>query len=460
MKQLLALLLVLMLFIPAAIAEEGSFYQPIPDVLRFTQVTSDKEYLRKDVWVRYTLPETANDQVNAEMRDLILAMSEAGRPALNRATTNKQYAYVDTGANIFRTGASVMSFLTTTRASVERQQVYVDFDARVYDIATGERLTLASIFDADSAAWDLLAAAVRDQLSAYFPDQTADPAVLDVLCSHDGLLATPFTLTPARLSLHYRANALYPGQDNTLMHVDVYYPALRPLMNAYGQAQTDNSHYRVIALTYDDGPAMGSSNTLQDKLREYGANVTFFITGINIKANHDILCREHDTGHEVASHGWQHEYLTNSDKKKVLDWKERMDNAMLAYIGTVPHLMRAPGGTFSPYSAAGQGLPLIHWSIISGDAVDVPDVNGIIRNLEHSAKPGAIVLMHDIKSDSPRYSEGILKNLEESNYLCVTISELFSHCGIPLEPDVVYHSCVDEAAAMTQVSVVTLSTMN
>ena len=302
MKRLIALCLAFLTLLCAcpAWAERAA----IPDVLRFTQKQMDREYVRDSQYILRTYPQTANEEVNGELRALIDAMTEKGRPCLPKGKI-EILSCLDVGTTIFRTGSRWMSFLTIALISHEREQTYVDFDARVYDMVSGCRLALTDLFDPDSEAWTLLAQAVREQLTDYFMTEAPDSAALEALCTREALESAAFTLTPAKLELHYRADALYPGK-NTLMHVKLYYSALRPLMNAVGQEITDNSQYKMIALTYDDGGAKAATRDLLLTLRQYGANATFFIVGTMMGANHYVMCRQHDAGFAMESHNYEH----------------------------------------------------------------------------------------------------------------------------------------------------------
>ena len=305
MNRIFALLLALCLLL--APLSGGAEASPIPDVLRFTQSSAPQEYVRDQLSIQRMYPKTANESVNAEMKSLVDGMAEKARPFLPKGKISLMPAYLDVGATVFRTGSQWMSFLTIARIAYEREQTYVDFDARVYDMVTGDQVTLNDLFSPDSEAWALMENAVRQQLSDYFITETADPQALDALCTREALENTPFTLTPAKLELHFRADALYSGK-NTLMHVKLYYSALRPLMTALGQRITDNSGYKMIALTYDDGGARGASNNVIQQLRRFGANATFFIVGTMMNSNHDVMCRQQDAGYALASHNYEHVY--------------------------------------------------------------------------------------------------------------------------------------------------------
>ena len=442
MKRFAAFILMLALCLPAfsAFAERS----PIPAVLRFTQSAGEQEYVREKQFIQCTYPHTANSRVDGEMRALIDQMAEKARPSLPTGRIDLMPSYLDVGASIFRTGSRWMSFLTVARIAYEREQTYVDFDARVYDMETGGRIALTDLFAPDSPAWALLEEAVRTQLTDYFAALSPRKAALNHFCAREALENAAFTLTPAKLELHFRAADLYPGQ-NTLMHVKMYYSALRPLMTELGREITDNSMYKMIALTYDDGGARGASNSRVTTLRRFGANATFFIVGNRMDSNHDVMCRQHDAGCAMASHNYEHVY-TDITKEKVAVWKKKFDQKMDAVIGVRPAYMRAPGGYFGKFASAQVDMPLIQWSVNSIDSGN-ENVNAVAQNVIYGARDGAVVLMHDLNPLVSQYSEIILGVLEEQNYLCVTVDELFDHYGVPLEPNQPYYGCIEEAQA-------------
>jgi peptidoglycan/xylan/chitin deacetylase (PgdA/CDA1 family) len=111
----------------------------------------------------------------------------------------------------------------------------------------------------------------------------------------------------------------------------------------------------------------------------------------------------------------------------------------MTVIGVAPVMMRSPGGMDDFYVKNAVGYPIIHWSLASGDSG-----NGkaktvaprVLRQIGH----GDIVLMHDLNAESPRYTELIVSSLAEQGYLLVTVEELFSAMGVPLEDNRVYFS--------------------
>lgn len=125
----------------------------------------------------------------------------------------------------------------------------------------------------------------------------------------------------------------------------------RPLL---GQVPYDTDIYgctkgSVVALTYDDGPFLYTSQLL-DILKRFGWHATFFITGNNLAKGPidttapypDLLRRMISEGHQIASHTWSHYHLdeiTSDMRKQQMVKNER---AIANVIGKYPTYMRPP----------------------------------------------------------------------------------------------------------------------
>ena len=428
-RSLALLLLLLMLLCGAACAEEA-FYTRMPEALTAVQTTRS-ETVGGTLTVKRTCPRTSCAQVDAEIAALVEEMVQAALPAAQASGAE----LLDVGAVITRSGTSFMSFLTIAETTGGRELLSASYDARVYDMATGERVTMADVLAADGSGYDLLAQAVREQLGAAFPAETADEAALGALCTRAALESAPFTLGAASMTLTYRADAVYPGHG-TLLHVTVPYAQLRPEMTARGQAQTDNSRFRMAALTYDDGCAQKNTLNLLDQLRRYGAQATFFILGERIAGNHNVLSRQQNAGYSIQTHTWGHSYTWELSREEKEAERDRFAEALGAVTGVPPTLMRAPGGSEDGYD---MGYPLIHWSLATGDSSN-DNVEEIVERTKWSVKDGTIVLMHDINANCSRYTREIVESLTDRGFLLVTVQELFLDAGIPLEDGMVYGS--------------------
>lgn len=432
MKRMALVLLCLSLLLCAGRAEQ--LYEETPELLRVRQSTVSEEPYKR-VTLKRTYPRTSCARVDAEIAALVDAVADRAMQAAN-VESAQQPMTIDAGALISRTGTKWMSFLTLCESMSGSEHLGAQAEARVYDMSTGERVTMGDVFAPDSEGWSVLAQAVREQLTAAFPGVKPDAQALDALCAREALENADFTLGGARMVLTYRADEIYPRRK-TLLHVILYYPDIRPLMTQTAQEQTDNSRYRMMALTYDDGCAGNSTVRLLDELRKFGAQATFFLVGKQMEGNAVTLCRQQDSGFSLQMHGFTHDYMLS--REQILAEQTHFIETMGGLIGVTPTLMRAPGGTELRYVEAEIGYPLLHWSIASGDSGGAR-ADTVARRVIYKAGDGHVVLMHDLNSECAQATKLILEELSDRGYLFVTVEELFADAGTALEPNHVYYN--------------------
>ncbi len=446
MKLLRALLAGLLLLSFTALSA-GAETRVIPDLLRFSQ-EQDQKQIGSNRLSCIVYPHTANETVNAEMRALVDAMYEQARPSLPaRGKTADPMSRIDVGPYISRVGDRWMSFLTVARVTDGHSQLYVDFDARVYQMDDGHLVTLPDLLADSADGWSFLAERVHSRLSEHFPDLTADEAALNGLCAPEALRETAITLSPGHLTMHYAAEPLYPGKV-CLLRVEIPWSELKPYMTETALHEIDCTGYALAALTYDDGPAGGPSNTLMNELRLHGAAATFFTLGFRIRQHPEILHREYDANFSVQSHGMYHKYKATS--RQVSEWTQEMAQTMAEVIGVPPVLFRSPGGNDAVYIAGDVGLPLIHWSCVSDDSDGTPEGSEKIRRVGARvsyAGDGDIILMHDLKSNAFAYARIYLPALERRNFLTVTVEDLCELRGYTLTPNGVLSGCPPKEGA-------------
>ena len=442
MKRLFGALLALILLL-CALAGTAAGEGGIPAALQFTQ-TTEQTNLSGNRRLFITLPHTALPAVDAQIEGLVDEMVREAMPFMpGKSVDGYQETRLDVGPYVTRVGKSWMSFLTVARIAHMSEQIYVAFDARVYDMETGEPVPLTDVIDSEKGGWAYLSAEAKAQLAAHFPKLAADPDRLEALCAEEALADAAFTLSPGHLSLIFSAEDLYDGAPAGLLRVTVYYPELKPYMTEKAIAGTDCSGYALVALTYDDGPVRGSSDRLMNQLRLYGAEATFFAVGTNMARSAWVLSRAYDAGYSVQSHNWVHQY-TGVNGDSVAKWKAKMDEGMSDIIGVAPVLMRAPGGNEAMFIRAGMGLPMIHWSRISGDASKNEDDRNNVRAIGSqvgSSHDGDIVLCHDLNPKCADFAAVYLPRLEERGFLLVTVQDLCVLRGVVLTPDMILSDC-------------------
>ena len=436
LKRLCALLLCLLLGAAPALAET------MQDCHRFTLTREDTTQKNKSV-IRLWNIETANAFVTAELMDIAKEYADRIGPTLPKATNaTTQNSRLDVPIRASRTGLRWMSFLIQARTTYHRDLIGQEIASRTYDMITGARVLLTDIFSESSEGWDVLREAVTKGVTDAFPEEEPDAAALAALTSDEGLRALDFTLHGYSMVLHIPADLVYPGKQ-TLLEITVMYPEIRPYMTLEARIETDNlSYYKTVALTFDDGPHRTNSTKVLNSLLECGERGTFFVIGNRIEGFADLVQRENDEGHAVASHNWTHASVANMSGTAMRSMVDKVNEQMIAAIGIPARYNRVPYGLYPQMIDAKVGWPLIQWSI---DTYDWRGryVSTIMKNIQPQFTDGDIVLMHDIKNNTPDLVSTLIPWLQEEGYMLLTVDELFAKDGVALEGDTVYYRCED-----------------
>lgn len=186
---------------------------------------------------------------------------------------------------------------------------------------------------------------------------------------------------------------------------------------------------KLVALTFDDGPHGVLTPRILDVLDRYGAKCTFFVLGKNVSLYPHIVRRAASAGHEIANHSWSHPKLTSLSRERVFSELSRTNEAISRATGKVPALMRPPYGAMNAsllqaiYSSF--GIPAVMWDVDTNDWRK-PGVQTVINRAVNGAKPGSIVLVHDIHASTADAVEGIVRGLQARGFRLVTVSELIA----------------------------------
>jgi len=172
------------------------------------------------------------------------------------------------------------------------------------------------------------------------------------------------------------------------------------------------------ALTFDDGPALGTS-ALLDALDVIGVKVTFFVNGLNFNCIYQpevaaILKRAYDSGHQVASHTWSHEDLTTLSKEEIIRQAYDLEDAFRDIIGAAPRYLRPPYGNYNETVTAilrELNYVVVGWDIDTEDALlgNTTTVDELVAHVENQYKthtPGPHISLAHETVNSTSYITG------------------------------------------------------
>ena len=132
-------------------------------VTNTAEVTTQKNLSQIKLWHA----ETAHPAVTEEINGIAAAWAEELGPDLPKAGNNgKKNSRLDVEIRYSRTGLHWMSFLVQARTTYHQQLKAQRFTTRTYNMETGEPVAMNDLFELDSGAWDVIAEAVRETLTA------------------------------------------------------------------------------------------------------------------------------------------------------------------------------------------------------------------------------------------------------------------------------------------------------
>ncbi|MGZ4983273.1 MAG: polysaccharide deacetylase family protein [Chthoniobacterales bacterium] len=191
-----------------------------------------------------------------------------------------------------------------------------------------------------------------------------------------------------------------------------------------------------VAMTFDDGPSAALTPKLLDLLAAHHMKVTFFVVGQNAADHPDILKRAVREGHEIANHSWSHPNYGKMGDEAVRRDLQKTDDAIKAAIGTRPTLMRPPYGSITARQKSWIhqefGYRIILWDVDPNDWKR-PGPSVVTRRIVNEARPGSIILSHDIHPPTIEAMPATFDQLQAKGFKFVTVSELLAMAK-PLPP--------------------------
>ena len=99
----------------------------------------------------------------------------------------------------------------------------------------------------------------------------------------------------------------------------------------------------MVALTFDDGSALGITDKVLDVLDENGVTARFFLIGNNINdTTAPLVKRAHDMGCSIENHSRTHSAMTTLTEQEILDEISYTSDVIERITGDKPQFFRPP----------------------------------------------------------------------------------------------------------------------
>ena len=190
---------------------------------------------------------------------------------------------------------------------------------------------------------------------------------------------------------------------------------------------------KVVALTFDDGPAPDATGQILSALAEEHVRATFFVIGAELEKNMAEGQRIVAAGHELGNHSYSHERMVLVTPSFVQQEIERTDKLIreAGYQGAI--YFRPPYGKklFAlPYYLAKTGRRSITWDVEPDSYPEIAaDSDKIAAYVLSRTQPGSIIILHVMypnRSESLKAVKKIVAGLKTQGYSFKTVSELLA----------------------------------
>lgn len=190
---------------------------------------------------------------------------------------------------------------------------------------------------------------------------------------------------------------------------------------------------RVVALTFDDGPAAAWLDEVVGALGARHVRATFFVTGSELAAAPDAGRRLVAAGHELGNHTYSHRRMVFRSPGFIREEVERTD-AVIRSSGYQGQIYFRPPFCYKlvglPWLLARSGRTSVTWDVEPDSYRDVAaSAPGIVSHVVERVRPGSIVLLHiwhESRETSRAAVPMIIDALQAKGYRFVTVSELVS----------------------------------
>ncbi|GAA1465935.1 polysaccharide deacetylase family protein [Nocardiopsis exhalans] len=181
---------------------------------------------------------------------------------------------------------------------------------------------------------------------------------------------------------------------------------------------------KCVALTFDDGPVEATPHLL-DILAEEEVTASFYLNGGPALTRPSVLRRAYAEGHEIASHGDEHEHMNKMEADELPRQTAAVSAMVRRQTGYTVDLFRPPFGATNDDvhdEVEAQEMAEIAWTIDSQDWESIsPDE--IVDNVISRMDPGAVVLLHDPQPATLAAVPELIERLKDDDYVFVTTTQ-------------------------------------
>ena len=406
--------------------------------IRSKFVTRDNK--REKVSIEY--PITENEKINRLISESIDKIDRDFQNTVLLATVFDKPMTETIGYQVTHNTSEALSIVINIKQDMNGAHPASMTQFWTFDKKSGEVVGLADFTEQSDEAAEAIISAAKDNISQTIKQRQQPEIDLNEIINKEALsnfiitnngnsLAWPLgqaSLLPSSygeltITVPISSVSKYLQNPTARKFANIPKPAEKP--KPAPAAPTPTVANKTIALTFDDGPGPYTEKLL-DILDKYDAKATFFLIGSKVSARANTLRRMQARGHQLGNHSWSHPELPKLSVDQIVGEIDRTNEAIRQATGVKPSILRPPYGAVNGVVLEQlrlRNMSSILWSV---DTRDWADRNSqiVCSRAVAGARPGAVILMHDIHQTSVNAVPCILSSLKQQGYSFVTIQRL------------------------------------
>ena len=406
--------------------------------IRSKFVTRDNK--REKVSIEY--PITENEKINRLISESIDKIDRDFQNTVLLATVFDKPMTETIGYQVTHNTSEALSIVVNIKQDMNGAHPASMTQFWTFDKKSGEVVSLADFTEQSDEAAEAIISAAKNSISQTIKQRQQPEIDLNEIINKEALsnfiitndgnaLAWPLgqaSLLPSSygeltITVPISSVSEYLQNPTARKFANIPKPAEKP--KPAPAAPTPTVANKTIALTFDDGPGPYTAHLL-DILDQYGAKATFFLIGSKVSGQASVVRSIQARGHQLGNHSWSHPELPKLSVDQIAGEIDRTNEAIRQATGVKPSILRPPYGAVNGVVLEQlrlRNMSSILWSV---DTRDWADRNSqiVCSRAVAGARPGAVILMHDIHQTSVNAVPCILSSLKQQGYSFVTIQQL------------------------------------
>ena len=406
--------------------------------IRSKFVTRDNK--REKVSIEY--PITENEKINRLISESIDKIDRDFQNTVLLATVFDKPMTETIGYQVTHNTSEALSIVVNIKQDMNGAHPASMTQFWTFDKKSGEVVGLADFTEQSDEAAEAIISAAKDNISQTIKQRQQPEIDLNEIINKEALsnfiitnngnsLAWPLgqaSLLPSSygeltITVPISSVSKYLQNPTARKFANIPKPAEKP--KPAPAAPTPTVANKTIALTFDDGPGPYTEKLL-DILDKYDAKATFFLIGSKVSGQASVVRSIQARGHQLGNHSWSHPELPKLSVDQIAGEIDRTNEAIRQATGVKPSILRPPYGAVNGVVLEQlrlRNMSSILWSV---DTRDWADRNSqiVCSRAVAGARPGAVILMHDIHPTSVNAVPCILNSLKQQGYSFVTVQNL------------------------------------